>query len=715
MDLETLIPILISDEIQFPPRTSSSATSRTASPPSTPRPAKIKPLSIPTAPVPPSPTSKPVITAATIAASITSRPIAVESETRTGDSEETMPIPVPRQPQRPSLASRKSTDSFIQGSRVRLSMAHPPPPPPPTIPPPAIPKHDGLSCPNAALAALSARGRRSRTSAFLADRRSVSLDHLMDKTGSERKNMVWRERPSEDGGEEAPRWDSVSSLSSGMTSPRIRANSSPHFDFTPGAVNRCPRTNKIIPLPTSPPPPPALPPVPNPKSSRRLSHQRTENINLVNFSSGNSNNYWGGGGISPLSSISSPPMSPSLSGVGPVSPPLSPLTVQIPRSISRSFLRPESLTVTVSHPVIAARSSSANAVGAGADAGAASHLPIPTRVVKQQQQHQQLHQLQLQQLDLQMQRDRRWRSQSEPQQQQVTSPKETHRIVMPPSSSLFPSIPSPPVPQSYLLLRRPSQVLQEQAAAAAAAAQAAVNAQSNASYFSHSNDPFRMPRNGGGATPSPVFNKGRRPSATIMTSTITPGVGRMSSESYLSSTGTAHLKQRRSLSLDSAAAAIASSSAYVDATLTPASASPCCDGTSATQSQQNHERPLVVSSTSGSSTVKTADQELRAIIADAIAIAAAKSAAIEAARQSTWYRQNQHRYQQMYHQQAELLGSPSTFSSLSSPTSGPVNTSSGAGTSRPWTPNEDPWGGAPTNSTSSSRSASPFHSGGSST
>ncbi|KAF9537804.1 hypothetical protein EC957_007669, partial [Mortierella hygrophila] len=61
---------------------------------------------------------------------------ATETEETPRESTDTiMPTPVPR---RPKLTVQNSSDSFIQGGRARISIAHPPPPPP-TIPPPAIP------------------------------------------------------------------------------------------------------------------------------------------------------------------------------------------------------------------------------------------------------------------------------------------------------------------------------------------------------------------------------------------------------------------------------------------------------------------------------------------------------------------------------------------------------------------------------------------------
>ncbi|KAG0330541.1 hypothetical protein BGZ99_000011 [Dissophora globulifera] len=79
--------------------------------------------------------------------------------------------------------------------------------------------------------------------------------------------------------------------------------------------------------------------------------------------------------------------------------------------------------------------------------------------------------------------------------------------------------------------------------------------------------------------------------------------------------------------------------------------------------------------------------DVQTIISDALAIAAAKTTAIEMARQSTWYRQQA--LQQMHRQSQYGTGNGSM--------------------SRPWTPSEEQWGSTAPTSTSSSRSQSPFY------
>ncbi|KAI1300692.1 hypothetical protein EDD11_006054 [Mortierella claussenii] len=84
------------------------------------------------------------------------------------------------------------------------------------------------------------------------------------------------------------------------------------------------------------------------------------------------------------------------------------------------------------------------------------------------------------------------------------------------------------------------------------------------------------------------------------------------------------------------------------------------------------------------------DLDVQTIISDALAIAIAKSAAMDAARQSAWQRPSQRFQGQSSYVQLLQQGS----------------------TSRPWTPSEDAWGAStgPTTSRSSSRSESPFYS-----
>ncbi|GJJ75642.1 hypothetical protein EMPS_08000 [Entomortierella parvispora] len=627
MDLEVLLPVIISDEILI---TSS-----------------------------PEPTASQIGTPKSSSTEV--------DETSSVD----MPVPVPRR-RPPSLATHRGADSFIQGGRARISMCHPPPPPPPTNPPPEIPK-DAL-CPNTLASA-----RRSRTSTYIAGRRSMSVDHQGKGSGG-RNSVHWKE--GQDGGDYLRR-DSTSSLSSSTTvaplSPRIRANSSPTIDFSALPVNRCPRTNKIILPPSSPPPPlPSSPPL-NSRGRARLSHQRSPS-QVMN------NSFW----TSPQLSSSSTMSSPTLSSSGsPISPPLSPLTVQIPRPISKAYLnssgimtagsRPESPIISGSNIILTARSSPSSSL---------SHLPIPTRVVRQQQQ--QVHML--------MQQERRTRSHSLDDHEKVASTESHHRIVISPSSSAsssncpspqYPPVPSPPVPQSYLLLRRPSLVLQEQQAMSG-----------SGGIYGHPGDPLRLSRAMTGA--STGLSASQPYVATRSSSIAVPESGRKSVEAFKTSD---HQKQRRSMSLDSAAAAIATCAAASSSSECPSSST----AAQAMREQAEHGRETdgghdETASDGRSATSSSVDQELQSIIADAIAIAAAKSAAIEAARHSTWYRQHQSRYQQMYQQQSLEAGLASTTSQH-----------------RPWTPtpSEDyfpPWGspsGAPSNSTSSSRSASPFHSSGS--
>ncbi|KAG0038179.1 hypothetical protein BGZ82_000860 [Podila clonocystis] len=144
LDLEKLMPIVISEELQLP------GEERPASTPTAPA---TVPTTVNTPPVVPQQVSVEPSTPIP-------RPQPVHFAT------EVIPSPVLR---RPSMMSRKSTDSVR--SRVG-STCHPPPPPPPSIPLPALPMtHSG---------GVDARGRRSTASSLnrgsTPSRRSISLE-----------------------------------------------------------------------------------------------------------------------------------------------------------------------------------------------------------------------------------------------------------------------------------------------------------------------------------------------------------------------------------------------------------------------------------------------------------------------------------------------------------------------------------------------------------
>ncbi|KAF9907657.1 hypothetical protein BX616_000359 [Lobosporangium transversale] len=195
-----------------------------------------------------------------------------------------MPTPTPR---RPPLVLRKSTDNHISG---RISMSHLPPPPPPSVPPPAIPSTssgstDGISSeamsrPNIhvtnANATTPTRGQRPRAlTESNASIRSISLD----------------------------------------SSNRQEENSELHSKS---------KTKRVIMPPSNPPP--ASPSSSTPMSAakpqqsqipvhvRRKGHQKTPSqIMSTGF-------------------FASPERSP----LSPLSPPHSPMTIQIPRKMQSS-------------------------------------------------------------------------------------------------------------------------------------------------------------------------------------------------------------------------------------------------------------------------------------------------------------------------------------------------------------------------------------------
>ncbi|KAK3811624.1 MAG: hypothetical protein JOS17DRAFT_779857 [Linnemannia elongata] len=208
-------------------------------------------------------------------------PVAEIEETPRESTDTTMPTPVPR---RPKLTVQNSSDSFIQGGRARISIAHPPPPPP-TIPPPAIPSGQE-------------QGRVSTESSY-----RFSIYSTFNQSAGGR-------RP-------------------GTSTEPSRSRRSISMDAASFTADGRRLSRRLIPPPNMPPPPIALPPPPpvpvptlspslTPISStphqapRRQRHQRnpSQTLNTSLFDS---------------------------SDRSAISPPLSPLTIQIPRPSSRSF------------------------------------------------------------------------------------------------------------------------------------------------------------------------------------------------------------------------------------------------------------------------------------------------------------------------------------------------------------------------------------------
>ncbi|KAF9279294.1 hypothetical protein BGZ68_008007, partial [Mortierella alpina] len=467
---------------------------------------------------------------------------------------------------RPTFVSRRSTDSY-SGNRPRMSISssHPPPPPPPTIPPPAIPvsypgKHvdnyryqGGVS--SEAVARLSIhdpnpgaqleyiRGRHPRVSSEnelyppssrSSSRRSISMD----------SSARWLE-------------DQDAALSS---KGRVSTSSQRSFQ-------------SIHPPPSTPPPPPpdAADLAQSLQSIQRRRHQKkpSQILSPCFFSHAESSS-----GI------------PSPSPLSPLSPPLSPLAIQVPRPSSRAFFQGPSSSSGRGTPGSATpgRASSESPVPRLTFPPKSSKTPVPAPQTPSQLQH------------------RRTRSRS-------ISQAETYGLTSNafPTSSLVPEAPTSSTPvlkqetmasatQSYLLLRRPSLVLNNQ--------HRQPSSMNHPAAFSEdlkvANSPASLVSTPVGSEPSPLAQRHRR---------------------------------RRSRSLNSwrehSSSSILSSSSTLEGPSHP-EGSP--------MSEQEYSLGDQEKSNVGS--VRDPDQELQAIIADARVIAAAKCAAIKAARDAARSRQS---------------------------------------------------------------------------
>ncbi|KAG0297165.1 hypothetical protein BGZ97_004335, partial [Linnemannia gamsii] len=214
---------------------------------------------------------------------------ATETEDAPRESTDTIILPVPV-PRRPKIATRISTDSVIQGGRARISIAYPPPPPPPTIPPPAIPS--GGQEPGRVSAESS-----NRSSVYSVSNHPTGRRPTNTRTSTENSRIPCSRR-------------SVSMDAASFT-PDGRRLSRKLIILPPSMPP---------PVPLPPPPPVHLPtpsspsstPVPSTPSPSRRRHQRnpSQTLNTSLFDS---------------------------SDRSAISPPLSPLTIQIPRPSSRSF------------------------------------------------------------------------------------------------------------------------------------------------------------------------------------------------------------------------------------------------------------------------------------------------------------------------------------------------------------------------------------------
>ncbi|KAG0250870.1 hypothetical protein BG011_008028 [Mortierella polycephala] len=316
---------------------------------------------------------------------------------------------------------------------------------------------------------------------------------------------------------------------------------------------------------------------------------------------------------------------PDRAPLSPLSPPLSPLTVQVPRPSSRSYQT--SLSNSVYYPTSNSRSDSPTA---GSNPNPRPSAPM--RPKAQNQAH-----------------DQQARGKNIGQA-------ENHRIAISSAASSTSSSPTPgstaqKAPQSYLLLRRPSLVQRQSSGSI------------EGSASSSPSGPSQFP------------------------SRFEDGSDLPDDENLLQ-------KQRRSMSLDS----------WMRSNTQP---QPPTLGTERRfEHRTNHENNVVMEREENMIPSRDPDQELQAIIADAIAIVAAKTAAMEAARQSAWHSQllQERQKQDNLVENRQLYQSGQKSLSAQQQASHPH--------SRPWTPAEaDPWAStAHTPSTSSSRSASPFYS-----
>ncbi|KAG9324830.1 hypothetical protein KVV02_001575 [Mortierella alpina] len=334
---------------------------------------------------------------------------------------------------RPNFVSRKSTDS-CSSSRPRMSTSsnHPPPPPPPTIPPPAIPvaspgKHTGNYCnqsrvssealagpslhdptPNDQLAYTRGRHPRAPT--------ETGSDHSSSEPSARRSISV----------DSSARWLQDQSRS---TSPKGRVSTSSQRSF-----------HSIHPPPSTPPPPPpdGADLSQSSQSIQRRRHQKkpSQILSPCFFALAESS-----------SSL------PALSPLSPLSPPLSPLAIQVPRPSSRALFHGPSSSSGRGTPGSATfgRASSESPVPRLTFTPKSSRTPTPAPQTPSQVQH----------------RRARSRSISQAETYGLTS-------IAFPASSLVPEMAtSPPLlplkqetlasaTQSYLLLRRPSLVLNSQ-------------------------------------------------------------------------------------------------------------------------------------------------------------------------------------------------------------------------------------------------------------
>ncbi|KAF9182527.1 hypothetical protein BGZ51_008217 [Haplosporangium sp. Z 767] len=502
-----------------------------------------------------------------------------EGNTSSAPTTPTTSIMPTHTPRRPPLGTRRSTDTCITGGRARLSTCHPPPPPPPTVPPPAIP----LTYPGDTT---DGRNRNSTDAATRGSLYSVSSSSSANARGR-RPRTSTESNPSQSAGLSSIRSISLDSRHrlEDHRDPTSKSRVIPH---TNGGGNSRP-SKKIIQPPSTPPP------VAVPQHQKQLQspvhgrHQRTPSQLL-------STGLFASSDRAPLS---------------PLSPPLSPLTVQVPRPSSRSYQTP--LSSSVYYPTSNSRSGSPT-TGSNPN----SRPSASTRLKAHDQQA------------------------------------KSKNIVIASATSSASSSPTPgstaqKARQSYLPLHRSSLVQRQSSGSIEGSA----------------------PSSPGGPSQSP--------------SHFEDGPGLSGGENLMQ-------EQRRSTSLD--------------LWMRPNTQSQSPGTGRRFKHRSNDANNAIMEREENMVSSRDPDQELQDIIADALAIVAAKTAAMEAARQSPRHSQ----MMQGHRQQDDLVENRQPFQSRQKSLSAQQQASHSH--SRPWTPAEvDPWAStAPTSSTSSSRSASPFYS-----
>ncbi|KAF9116717.1 hypothetical protein BGW39_002667, partial [Mortierella sp. 14UC] len=523
-----------------------------------------------------------------------------EAESR-ASTDTIMPTPILR---RPKLTVRQSSDSYIHGGRARISMGLPPPPPPPTIPPPAIPisrpgdsgygqgraSTESPSC-RSSIYATHPAGRRTRASTEIPriaySRRSVSMDASSAGDGRRLSRRVIHPPSTPPPPTSLPPPPPIPVATPSLTT------SVPPTPTPTSALVQQPQQQHVVPPP-------------------RQRHQRNPSqiLNTSLFDS---------------------------SDRSAISPPLSPLTIQIPRPSSRSF---QSL-LTINTQLTAEN----------VQQYLQQQQPAPMEIAKPDSPTDSV-------APSMSPKTTPFYQQSPRSRRKSTSQLETHKIMIPPSAASVasptspafspPAPPLPPVPtmptlladhlpsspfpssftqssnRSNTPLKRPSLSHQQSCSSLNSthtdnSAAASVNARIDIHHYHH----HYHDNNDGGADDGQNlyqyhhYHDGRH--------SAEPKKRQQQKQQH-----------RRSMSLPSSPS---SPSSQVEL--------PGNDDSAPTASAAASRAAAVAAAASSK------DQELQAIIADAIAIAAAKTAAVELARQSAFHRQMQAKYQQHQHHQQQ--------------------------------------------------------------